>query len=164
MSNLPSLFNLTDELAHLLVSEEDVTERIEQLFPLVEHKAAAVAHGSKYLAGLVALLKQREEDVKEERKRLEKRAEGLEAYILKCLQQAEIYRITDSRTGTEIALKKNPPKVIVDATDSIPNELWRVPDPPAPVPDLKAIGERLKRGEDVAGCHLEQGWRVEIKG
>lgn len=164
MMNLLSLYSLTEELASLLERDDDVSEQLDALLPTLEHKAAAVAHWCQYQDDLAATLRAREKAIQEQRKAVEARAERSKAYLLECCLRAEILKVTDSRTGTEISLKKNPPKVVVEAIGEIPNEFWRVPDPPPPVPDLKAIGERLKRGEEVGGCHLEQGWRVEIKG
>jgi hypothetical protein len=159
-----SLYSISRDLAALLESdEEDTAEQLDSLLPTLESKASAVAHWCQYQHDLAATLKAREEAIREQRKAIEARSERSKQYLRDCMERAEIWKITDTRTGTEISLKKNPPKVVIDNAEELPNEFWRVPDPPPPAPDLKAIGAALKTGE-VPGAHLEQGLRVEIKG
>jgi hypothetical protein len=164
MSDIPSLYSLSRDLATLLEAEDDVSEQLDALLPTLEHKAAAVAHWCPYQDDLAATLKAREKAIAEQRKALEGRAEKQRAYLQACMERADVLKITDSRTGTEISLKKNPPRVVIDNEKEIPNELWRVPDPPPPAPDLKAIAAALKDNPAYRWAHLEQTWRVEIKG
>jgi hypothetical protein len=45
----------------------------------------------------------------------------------------------------------------------VPEKFMKAPPPPPPALDKKAVAEALKAGEDVPGCRLEQGTRLEIK-
>ena len=52
----------------------------------------------------------------------------------------------------------------IDRSQATERTWWMVqPEPPPPAPDKKAIASALKCGEDVPGCRLVQGTRVEIK-
>jgi hypothetical protein len=167
MKELNSLYEITANLAELMESDGDVSAELDALLPTLEHKAAAVAHFVTMQEDLAQVLKAREDAIKTQRKALESRAERSKAYLLECCQRAEILKLTDSRTGTEIALKKNPPKVIVDDPERVPNQFWRQPDPPPPALDMKALAVALKNQHptdvQIEGAHLETGWRVEIK-
>jgi hypothetical protein len=63
----------------------------------------------------------------------------------------------------QVAIKQNPPRIVIDDETQIPPELMVQPPTPAPYPDKTAIKERIKAGETVGGCHVERGTRLEIK-
>lgn len=61
-----------------------------------------------------------------------------------------------------LAIKKNPPQVIIDCEVDLPPEYLIHHAPPPPTPDKKAIAATLKAGTPVPGAHCEQGVRLEI--
>jgi hypothetical protein len=93
--------------------------------------------------------------------RIEKRAESIRAYMLYQLQFAGVSKI--ECPWFVIAVKKNPPAVVLDDEAAVPQAFKVQPEPPAPRPDKKAIAAALKAGEDVPGCRLVQSDRLEIR-
>lgn len=161
---LPSLYELSTEVALALESDDDgALEALDALLPKLEHKAANVARWIELQADTVELLRSREARIREERQARERRVERVKEYLLDCMTRAEVMRITDTRTGTEIRMAKNPPRVVVDDEDAIPAVFWKQPEPPPPCIDKKELAKALKENT-VPGARLEQGWRVEIKG
>lgn len=64
-----------------------------------------------------------------------------------------------------ISVQNNPQSVEIYNNNLIPEEYMRTPEPKPPVaaPDKKKILEKLKAGEDVAGCRMVQKQRLVIK-
>lgn len=97
-------------------------------------------------------------------KRLRARMDSLKQYLLVNMQAANLPKVDSPELV--VSLKKNPPSVVVFDESQVPEEFKRTPPPappPVPVPDKTAIKEALKAGQDVPGCRLEQGMRVEVK-
>jgi hypothetical protein len=92
---------------------------------------------------------------------LHKRAESLEAYLLLQMQTCGITKV--ECPYFTLARKANPPAVIIDHADSIPEEFWNQPEAPPKVIDKKAIAKAIKAGVDVPGAHAERRERLEIK-
>lgn len=61
------------------------------------------------------------------------------------------------------ALRRNPPQVQIDDEMNLPPEYLKVPDPPAPKPDKRAIKEDLEAGVEIPGCRLIQTRRLDIR-
>lgn len=95
------------------------------------------------------------------KKAIAARREWCIAYLLANMQATGITEI--KQPAFTIRLRDNPVSVIVDDPALIPAEFMRQPEPPPPSPDKKAIGEAIKAGRDVPGCHTERKQRVEIK-
>lgn len=92
---------------------------------------------------------------------LQRAAERGRKLLLDLMQRAQRDRVTTALFT--LAVRKNPPAVIVDSVSQLPAAFLQLPEPPAPVPDKKAIAASLKAGQEVPGAHLEQGVRVEIR-
>ena len=60
-----------------------------------------------------------------------------------------------------MALRKNPPAVVIDREQDLPPQYLLQPQAP-PMPDKKAIAAALKSGTPVPGAHAEQRVRLEI--
>lgn len=160
---LPSLYHLSHEVAALLDSDDpEALEALDALLPALEHKAANVVRWIEYTQDLVEAIRQREAKVIEARKAMETRLARSKDYLRDCLLSAEVYKITDSRTGTTIALQKNPPSAHVDDEGAVPDRFWVQPEPPPKRIDKKALLDALKGGP-VPGAHIEQGMRLSIK-
>ena len=93
--------------------------------------------------------------------RLEKRSESIKAYLLYNCQAAGITRIECPEFV--IAVRKNPPAVIVDDESQIPSTFYVPPPPPVPKLDKAAIKRAIQNGVEVPGAHLLQNERIEIK-
>lgn len=111
--------------------------------------------------------------------RMRNRTESIRDYLRVNMQAAGITKI--EATEFVLALKKNPPAVVIDDATKIPVQYKPTPPPPPPpqaTPDKKAIADALKahakvvaalpEGEPapespVPGAHLEQATRLDIK-
>lgn len=80
--------------------------------------------------------------------------------ILDVMQSARRDKVTTALFS--LAVKKNPPAVIIDAPDELPAAFLQYHAPPPPTPDKKAIAAALKAGTPVPGAHCEQAVRLEI--
>ncbi|MDB5840605.1 MAG: siphovirus family protein [Herminiimonas sp.] len=61
-----------------------------------------------------------------------------------------------------LAIKRNPPHVVIDRQTELPPTYLTYHEPPPPTPNRKAIAAALKAGMPVPGAHAEQGVRLEI--
>ena len=61
-----------------------------------------------------------------------------------------------------LAIRKNPPVVVIDHEEDLPPQYLVHHQPPSPTPDKKAIAASLKAGMAVPGAHAEQRVRLEI--
>jgi len=168
MTPLPSLYVLADEymtaaarIADLDVSDEAVAEALEDLkFPL-EQKATNVAMFVRNLEATAEAIKAAETEMAKRRNALEARAEGVREYLRDNMIRAGISKIESPYFS--LAIRDNPPAVVIDAESLIPAEFMRKPEPPPATPDKKAIAEEIKAGRDVTGAHLARTQRIEIK-
>jgi len=93
---------------------------------------------------------------------VERQAANLEEYLLVNMQRAGIQKIESTQAPFfRISLRKNPPKVVIDSEDELPWEFKR--EKTIIEADKALIKDALKQGLTVAGAHLEQTERVEIK-
>lgn len=164
MKDLDRLYFVSQDVAAALDSDEpEAAERVLALVPKIESAVEQVARWIELEGDGVELLKAREAAIRDERKAREERIERARTHLLNAMQRAEIMRIVDSRTGTSIALKKNPPQVVVDDPEKIPKAFWREIPAPPPAIDKRELAKALKEYE-VPGAHSEQTWKVEIRG
>lgn len=165
---MTALYQLVDQYRHLQVledpelPEEAVRDTLEGLEGEINVKATNVA---RFIANQEAFAEAVEEAAKamaERAKRLRRRADGIRGYLLVQMQAAGIERI--EAPEFTLAVRKNPPSVIVDSIGELPDEyLAPPPPPPEPKPDKKAIAAAIKAGTHVPGARLEQSVRLEIK-
>lgn len=94
---------------------------------------------------------------------MQARHDGLKDYLLINMQAHGISEIRAQDSTFSAKIKKNPPKLVIDDAGEIPCELYIYPEAPAPYPNNAAIKAKLLAGEIVAGAHIEQAERVEIK-
>lgn len=136
----------SDETA-LLDTLEGMTDLVDQV--------VAVVRSSEDDAGMVAAIKARQEELRGRAERLAARAEAKRIAALNAMLEAGRRKI-EAPDFTLSAATKQPGVVITDES-AIPDEFKRVPEPPAPKPDRKAIGDALRAGKPVPGCQLSNG-------
>jgi hypothetical protein len=165
MNNL-SLYSIADEylqavstLSDLDLPDEVIADTLESLQYPLEQKATNVAMFARNLEATADAIKEAEGEMAKRRKALESRAANIRAYLLQNMVRAGISKIECPMF--KLAVRDNPPSVVIDG--DVPAEFMRQPEPPPPAPDKKAIGEALKAGRDVPGAHLLRGQRLEIK-
>ncbi|MGN6389118.1 MAG: siphovirus Gp157 family protein [Burkholderiaceae bacterium] len=91
---------------------------------------------------------------------LERAAERARGLIVEVMQAAGRDRATTALFS--LAVRKNPPAVVVDRPADLPADYLTYHPAPPPTPNRKAIAAALKAGLDVPGAHGEQGIRLDI--
>lgn len=168
---LPSLFRLAEQHRELeaLGTDEELDEiglqairdTLDGLEGTLEVKATSIASAYLNLQAWSKAAQEASKALKERAARIEKRADALKEYMRVALETAGMQKIE----GPEftIALRKNPPSVVV-APDADLGDEWMVfPEPPPPTPNKRAIADALKVGKAIPGCSLTQSMRLEIK-
>lgn len=167
MSGL-TLYRLADEfqlaaerLADLDLDEQTLSDTLEGLQGELEVKATNVAMFAKNLEATAEQIKLAESAMAARRTAIENRAKRIREYLKLNMERTGILKIDSPYF--KIAIRDNPPAVVIDAASQIPETFMRQPEPPPAVADKKLIAEALKMGATVPGCHLERGTRIEIK-
>lgn len=150
-----------EKLGDMDLPDDVVRDTLEGLAGELELKATNVAMFARNLEASAAAIKSAEAEMAARRKAIENRAAGIRSYLQAQMERTGISKIECPHF--KLALRDNPPAVVIDAESQIPIRFMRIPDPPAPSPDKKALADALKAGEDVPGCHLARGKRLEIK-
>lgn len=141
-----------------------IRDTLEGLEGELRDKAVSVAHFCRNLESTADAIDEAAATMLARGTRLRARAQSLQQYLLLNMQAAGITKI-DSPYFT-LAIKKNPPSVVIDSENLIPAQYMRTPEPPPPpkaAPDKVAIAAAIKAGKEVPGAHSSQGERLEIK-
>ncbi|SNS86289.1 virus Gp157 [Noviherbaspirillum humi] len=124
-------------------------ERLENLAKMVRNVEAAAAGVEQTIASLQS-----------RQAALQRSAERGRRLILELMQAAQRERATTALFS--LAIKRNPPQVVVDSEAELPPEFLTRHEAPPPTPNKKAIAAALKAGKEVPGAHAEQGVRLDI--
>lgn len=138
-----------------------IIDTLEAVEGELNDKAINVAKVTRNIDAVAAAVRQAGKDMLERAARMEKRAESIRQYLLMNMEFAGITKIECPQFV--IAVKRNPPAVVIDDEKFVPAEYLTQPEPPTPRPDKVKIRDALKAGEDVPGCRLVQSDRVEIR-
>lgn len=149
------------KLADLDADEQTVLDTLESLRYPVEQKCLNVAAVCRNLEAVAESIRAAEAEMAARRKALQNRSERLRAYLKMGMESSGISKVESPYFN--LAIRQNPPAVVIDAESQIPEAFMRTPPPPPPVPDKKAIADAIKAGQEVSGAHLERGTRLEIK-
>ncbi|MBB5414049.1 siphovirus Gp157 family protein [Paraburkholderia atlantica] len=153
-----------DTLAELDLDEQTLADTLESINGDLTTKSQNVAFVIRNLEAAAEQIGVAVEAMNARAQALEKRAERVREYLLQNMLMAGVQKI--DCPYFKLAVKENPPKVIVDNEAQIPAAYMTDPAPPPPPPakpDKKLIAAALKDGFDVPGCRLERGKRLEIK-
>lgn len=150
-----------DKLSDLDLPPEVIEDTLESLSGDLEVKATNTAMVVRNLEAMAAAIKDAETQMAARRKALENRAARVRDYLLSNMMVAGISKI--ECPYFKLAVRDNPPAVEVYQPEMIPAQYMKQPEPPPPAPDKTAIKEALKAGQDVPGCRLTQGKRLEIR-
>lgn len=153
--------NAADKLADLDLDPQTIEDTLESLSGDLEVKATNTAMLIRNIEASAAAIKAAEEQMAARRKALENRAARIKDYVLANMMVAGIQKI--ECPYFKLAVRDNPAAVEVYEPGLIPANFMRQPDPPPPAVDKTAIKEALKAGQDVPGCKLTVGKRLEIK-
>lgn len=166
---LPSLYELAGEyhqaavtLSNMDMDEQTIADTLEGLSGALEEKAKNVAFFVRNLESTAEQIKLAEKQMADRRKAMENRAERIREYLKTNMELAGITQIECPHF--KLAIKKNPPSVVIDAESQIPADYMTQPVAPPPAPDKKLIAQAIKDGFEVPGAHLETGkTRLDIK-
>lgn len=150
-----------DKLADLDLDEQTLTDTLEGMSGDLEVKATNTAMLVRNLEATAANIKEAETQMAARRKAYENRAARVKDYLLANMMVAGIQKIECPMF--KLAVRENPPAVEIYEPGLIPTGYMVTPEPPPPAPDKKAIAAALKAGEDIPGCKLTRGMRLEIK-
>jgi hypothetical protein len=143
------------------VDEQTVKDTLEGLSGELETKGVNVAYVIRNMESSAEQIKQAEKAMADRRKALESRAEQLKRYLKDNMERTGITKIECPHFS--IAIKHNPPAVVIDDAAAIPGDYMVTPPAPPPAPDKKLIAQAIKDGVDVPGCRLVSGTRIDIK-
>lgn len=153
---------LQRKLEVLNLDEETIADTLEAESTELEAKIADYGFVIKNLEAFSDAIKAEEVRLQARRKAQEAKVEHIKQWLLTNMQACGISKI--EHPMFTISVKANPAKVIVDNNGQIPNEYFKeVVVPPTWQLEKKAIADAIKAGKEVAGVHLETGFRIEIK-
>lgn len=166
---MSTLYELTGQMQALLALMEDPDtdpEIIEDSFEAVSGERDAKLDGygrvRAQMKADIAAMKAEEDRMANRRKAMENNVKRLENHV-----QDSMIATGDTKVKTTLftfSIQKNPPRVVIDDPDRIP-EGFLIPQPPKV--DTASIKESLK-SVDAAEmwngiCHLEQGESLRIR-
>lgn len=143
---------------------EVINDTLEGLTGELTVKATNVAKFVLNLEAMATAVTDASKAMKVRAEKIQRKADSIRDYLRVNMQGAGITKI--EATEFVLALKKNPPSVIVDDEASIPPAFKVTPEPPPPPvarPDKALIKKAIQSGMTIAGCHLEQAERLDIR-
>lgn len=168
---MAALYQLVEQYRSLeaLEASEDLPAEVIQdtLEGLTGDLTVKATNVAKYILNCEAMaeaVEQASEAMKVRAQKIRCRSESIREYLRINMQGAGITKI--EATEFVLALKKNPPSVIVTDEAAIPpafKVMPTPPPPPVPRPDKAAIKKAIQSGIVVAGAHLEQAERLDIR-
>ncbi|PWI82097.1 hypothetical protein DEO48_00640 [Enterobacter sp. CGMCC 5087] len=160
MSQNTTAISIAANMTALLALVEKGEFSMDDIADTLEGEELALGDKFDGIMTLVRNLEGQAKTVDEEVKRLSDRkksfdtqAKNLKAYILQCLQAAQLKNFKTERNT--LTVRKGSVSVVIDNVDQLPDELVDVATVVAP--DKKKIKEAIEAGEDIKGAHLEIG-------
>lgn len=127
----------------------------------LQEKATNIAMLVRNLESTAEAISAAEKRMAERRKALEGRADRIRAWVLGQMVTSGIRKI-ECPLFT-LAVRANPPSVVIHDENDVPIQYWRQPEPPPPKPDRKLILADIKQGCVIEGCSVEQTQRLDIR-
>lgn len=143
------------------LDEETVRNTLDALEGEIQVKAQSVAAMTLNVEAWAQAADDAAKRISERAARARRRAAWLRDYLRANMQGAGLTKI-ESPEFT-VAIRKNPASVQIADGIILPAKFMVQPEPPPPRPDKRAILDALKAGEQIEGCQLVQGERLEIK-
>lgn len=166
---MPSLYELTGQrlalqskLEELNLDTDTINDTLEGESTELEAKIADYGFVIKNLEAFGDAIKAEEIRLQERRKAQEAKIDHIKLWLLTNMQACGISKI--EHPAFTIAVKANPAKIVVDNEGQIPQEYFKqVIVEPTWQLEKKSVADAIKSGKEVAGAHLETGFRIEIK-
>lgn len=150
-----------EQLADLDLPDDVVRDTLESISGDLEAKSVNVASFVRNLEASADQIKEAEASMAARRKAIEKRAANVRQYLLDNMVAAGISKI--ECPYFKLAVRENPPSVVINEPGLIPASYMTDPPPPPPAPDKTLIKKAIQDGFEVPGAHLTRGKRLEIK-
>ena len=149
--------NLLSVLTDDSIDNRDVLTAVQEALTTTEGEMEAkCANGIGFLRFLddkIANVEAQEKRIQAYKRFLQGRQDIVKTAFMNGLKLAEKSEvITDNGV---MKIRKNPPKVVIDCADAIPDEYMRKTI--TYTPDKTAMKAVLQKGEAIPGVHLEQG-------
>ena len=149
-------------LSDMDLDEQTIKDTLEGLSGDLEKKATNVDFFVRNLEATAEQIKLAEKQMADRRKAMENRAERIREYLKANMEIAGINEI--SCPHFKLAIRKNPPSVVIDAESQIPANYFSQPETPPPQVNKNYIAIAIKAGRVVPGVHLDTTkTRLEIK-
>lgn len=152
------------QLAELLTERHDNPQLVEDT---LESIAGPLDEHLENLAKMVRNLETASSGVEQTITSLEARQAGLQRaadrgrkMILELMQASGRERATTALFA--LAVKKNPPSIVVDSEADLPPAYLTYHEAPPPTPNKRAIAAAFRAGMKVPGAHADQHVRLEI--
>jgi Gp157 protein len=164
-----TLYELSEDFLRVLDLLEDpdsdeaaLEVELDQISGLIAHKAEAIAGLVAHIEGLADARRAEAKRLKDRADADERHAQRLRDYVLRHMQAIGTQRIETLRFTLQV--RTNPPAVEVLEDLLIPEEFWRVPAPPPPAVDKRAILDHYKQtGEIPQGVEIVRRTRLDIR-
>lgn len=143
------------------LSEEVIRDTLSGIQSELQDKALNIVALIKNMQADSRAMKDAESSISERRKRLEKRTENLENYLLVNLQAANIDKPIESAEHY-VAIKKNPFSVLIASGAIIPDEYMRIV-PEEKQPDKTLLKQAINNNKIIEGVSLVQNIKLYIK-
>jgi hypothetical protein len=143
------------------IDEQALLDTLEGVSGELQEKTANVVAYAQSLDGFADLIEAKIEQMQARADRMHKRAGRVREYVKECLERAGVPKVVVPEFA--IAIRKNPPRVMIDDAAVIPADLMVTPPTPSPYPDKAGIKAALQAGRVVPGARLEQSTRLDIR-
>ena len=134
-------------------TSEDIAETLEDEEMQLGDKFDGIMSLVRNIEGQANTLAEEVKRLSDRKKSFENQAENLKAYILQCLQAAQLKNFKTERNT--LTVRKGSVSVVIDNVDQLPDELVDIATVVAP--DKKKIKEAIESGKEIKGAHLEIG-------
>lgn len=153
---------LQSKLEDLNLDTDTINDTLEAESTDLEAKIADYGFVIKNLEAFGEAIKAEEVRLQDRRKAQESKIAHIKHWLLTNMQACGISKI--EHPAFTIVVKANPAKVVIDNEGHIPQEYFKqVIVEPTWQLEKKAVSDAIKSGKEVAGAHLETGYRIEIK-
>lgn len=124
--------------------ETNLLEAIASVIDQIDEEEIVIAGGEAKIADI-------QTRVSAKKHRVEMLRASIEQAMLICEQEK-----LNLPTAT-VFVSKRAPALVVESEADIPSEFFKVPEPPAPKLDRKALAAAIKDGREIAGARLDNG-------
>jgi hypothetical protein len=150
-----------EKLAELDLDDATLTDTLDSMGGELQVKAQSVACFIRNLEATAEQIKQAEAMMAARRKALENKAARVKDYLLASMMVAGVQKVECPLF--KLSVRDNPGAVEVFQPELIPAQFMKQPEPPPATPDKTAIKEAIKAGQEVPGCRLQVGKRLDIR-